>query len=277
MISSSKLDAQLYPILVKQTTDLNVLRSFLYDKLNLFLADIEKAQIEITHHIQTTAALKPKDDKTIDKVTQVLRNLNAIVSKLTLIKSEFHSLIDAIVHFLENLITIKNSIELYFNQTPPVDSGLKSIDDKLSENEHFQMKINQEFDILSQQKFKLIEQMNKQEPAEIKEHDIKYINSLWDTLCELFNTKNTTLQNRLRCKRDRQCFKIEFDSIFEDVDRLKVQLNSTQEQLKNTSNLEGAKALNYEQYEKIISVSETIIYWKFHSLHCFAFTKLIFF
>lgn len=240
---------------MKQTTDFSVLKSFLFDKLNVFLADIEKAQIEITHHIQITAALKPRDDKTIDKVTQVLRNLNAIVSKLTLIKGQFHALIDAIVDFLESLITVKNAIELYFDQTLPVECTLSMIDVKLHEHQQFRHKVEQDFASLDQHKAKLIEQIDKQEPIELKEHDINYINSLWGMLRGIFDAKNATFTSVLGNKHNRQLFKAEFDELFGDFDRLKDQLNEEQAQLNKATNDGDVRTINHAHCDQMISVS----------------------
>lgn len=253
MISASKLDAQLYPILLKQTTDLNVLKTFLREKLDLFLADIEKAQIEITHHIQTTAALQPKDDRTIDKVTQVLRNLNAIVNKLATIKNDFHALIDSIVDFIENLITVKNSIELYFNQIS-LSSDLQNIDAKIAENAEFSRRIDTELRNLTEHQDRLIQQINKQEPFEAKDHDINFVKSLLTTVRNEFEYKNSTLMNRLKSEADVERFKTNFKTIFEEIDRLKIQLNSTQAEFKEALLIPNPKHLNYETYDYAIQV-----------------------
>lgn len=247
------MDAQLYPILLKQTTDLNALKVFLHDKLNLFLADIEKAQIEITHHIQTTAALQPKDDKTIDKVTQVLRNLNAIVNKLATIKNDFHSLIDSIVDFIENLITVKNSIELYFNQAS-FSSDLKHVEGKIADNEQFSRRIDTELRNLTEHQDRLIHQIIKQEPTEAKDHDINFVKSLLESLRNDFDSKNATLVNRFKSEADVERFKTSFKTIFEEIDQLKVQLNSTQAEFKEALLVPQPKHLNYDTYEHAIQV-----------------------
>lgn len=240
---------------MKQTTDLTVLKAFLRDKLHLFLADIEKAQIEITHHIQTTAALQPKDDKTIDKVTQVLRNLNAIVNKLASIKNELQSLIDGIVDYIESLITTKNSIDLYFKQAPLLSSDSKSIDAKIAENEQFNEKIRKELWILGEHRDRLIEQIGKQEPPEAKDHDINFVKSLLDIVRDEFESRNAALIERLRCEGDVERFKVNFKSIFEDVDRLKTQVNNTEAQLKQTLLTSNTEYISYESYEQVIQVS----------------------
>lgn len=242
---------------MKQTTDLNVLKTFLHDKLHLFLADIEKAQIEITHHIQTTAALQPKDDKTIDKVTQVLRNLNAIVNKLASIKSDFQALIDGIVDFIESLITTKNSIELYFSHVS-LSSDSKGTADKIAENKQFVNKIEKELRILSEQKDRLIDQINKQEPFEAKEHDKNVVNSLLDTVRHEFETNNSALVSRLKSDGDIEEFKANFKSIFEDIDRLKNQINTTQEQLKEILLTSNPQYLTHESYNHPIQVGSNM-------------------
>lgn len=261
----------MYPILLKQTTDLNVLKTFLHEKLNLFLADIEKAQIEITHHIQTTAALQPKDDRTIDKVTQVLRNLNAIVNKLATIKNDFHSLIDSIVDFIENLITVKNSIELYFNQAS-LSSDHKNIDIKIAENEQFSYRIDTELRNLTEHQDRLIQQIIKQEPIEAKDHDINFVKSLLNSMRNDFECKNSTLVNRFKSEADVERFKTNFKTIFEEIDRLKIQLNSTQAEFKEALLIPSPKHLNYETYEHAIQVNASIKLSKcFEMFNCFSF------
>lgn len=216
------------------------------------MADIEKAQVEITHHIQTTAALKPKDDKAIDKVTQVLRNLNAIVNKLALIKNEFHALIDVIVDFLETLITTKNSINFYFDQTPLI-VNIESVENALKENEKFTDKIQHELNALAVQRKNLIEQIERQEPVETKDHDINCIMSLLDTLRDTFNTYNNTLVTRLKNERDVQRFKIDFNATFESIDQLKKQLNA-HGQYKENSVTANIVSLDFEQFEQSVQV-----------------------
>lgn len=239
---------------MKQTTDLNVLKAFLQDKVHLFLADIEKAQIEITHHIQTTAALQPKDDKTIDKVTQVLRNLNAIVNKLASIKSEFQTLIDGIVDFLESLITIKNSIELYFKQAV-LTSESKNIDARIADNEQFSNKIQNELRVLCEQKDRLIDQIDKQEPFETKDHDINFVRSLFNIVRDEFETKQSELVDKLKSEGDVERFKANFNSIFDEIDQLKSQLNNTQQQLRETLLTSTSNYIKHENYNNLIQVN----------------------
>lgn len=255
LISASKLDAQLYPILIKDTTDLKALKTFLYDKLHLFLVDIEKAQIEITHHIQTTAALKPKDDKTIDKVTQVLRNLNAIVDKLASIKNEFHSLVDSIVDYLENLITTKNAIELHFNEMPLVAKDLNEIEQTLAANEQFGQKIRMEINRLAEHQVRLVEQINKQEPNETKQHDVEYVKGLLCAIQELFESENAAFVNQLKVDRDIHKFKFDIKIIFDEMDQLKNRTNWAHEQLKEALITGCTGLLKCESFEQPIQVS----------------------
>lgn len=270
MISASKLDAQLYPILIKQTTDSYVLKAFLHDKLHLFLADIEKAQIEITHHIQTTAALQPKDDKTIDKVTQVLRNLNAIVNKLASIKCEFQTLIDGIVDYLESLITIKNSIELYFKQAS-LSSESKNIDARIVDNEQFSNKIQHELRVLCEQRDRLIDQIDKQEPFETKDHDKNFVKSLFDIVRDEFESKQSALIEQLRNEGDVERFKANFKSIFDEIDQLKSRLNNTQERLKEALLTSNSNYLTHESYNQVIQVNrfKNVKLYNFNTENCY--------
>lgn len=252
MISASKLDAQLYPILTKQTDDLNVLRGFLEEKLRNVLSDIEKAQIEITQHIQTTSNLKPKDEKTAEKISQVLRNLNAIVDKLSLIQNEFRSLIEAIVDFIKNLSITKSKIVSYFERAPSV--GAQNIEELLNENNRFTEDISNQFRNLLDQSESLIDLIRRQEPIEIKEHDIKYVMSLLDNLRLVFETENKIRVDNLRREVDTHRFRKDLNDIFQNIDQLKSQLNESQGQFRD--NPAGAKAtsLSFEYFEQTIQV-----------------------
>lgn len=252
MISASKLDAQLYPILTKQTSDLNALNVFLNDKLKNVLADIEKAQIELAHHIRTTAALKPKDGKTADKVAQVLRNLNAIVDKLTLIQNEFRSLVESIIAFVQQLIQTKTSIEQYFERlTAP---NLENIDELFRENNQFTDGIMKRFQQLFDQSEKLIDQIRKQEPIEIKENDIKYIMTLLDTLRITFESQNNLHAVNLKQEVDIYRFKKDLNDIFQNIDHLKNQLNDTNGQFKENAASAKTTALGFDYFEQTIQV-----------------------
>lgn len=256
LISASKLDAQLYPILTKQTSDLNALKIFLNDKLRNVLADIEKAQIEITHHIKSTGELKPKDSKTIDKITQVLHNLNAIVNKLSLIQNEFRVLVESIMLFVQNLNNTKTNIEQYFERISIQSVNVQHIEEILQENKRFSDETSMRFGQLAEQSERLIGQIHKQEPNEIKEHDINYIMALLDTLRTTFESQNSQRMANLRKEVDVQRFKMDLNDLFQQIDQLKQQLNDTHGQYKESAAAVKTTALAFDYFEQTIQVSE---------------------
>lgn len=229
-----------------------MLRAFLEEKLRNVLSDIEKAQIEITQHITTTADLKPKDDKTVEKISQVLRNLNAIVEKLSLIQNEFRSLISAIIEFVKNVSNTKSRVVSYFERAPSV--GAQNIEGLLNENNRFTEEISTQFHNLMDQSETLIGQIRRQEPMEIKEHDIKYVMSLLDTLRLMFEMQNKVRVDNLRREVDTHRFRKDLNDIFQNIDQLKAQLNESQGQFRETP--AGAKmaTLSFEYFEQTIQV-----------------------
>lgn len=252
------MDAQLYPILTKQTSDLNALKTFLCDKLHNVLADIEKAQIEITHHIKSTDQLKPKDSKTADKIAQVLHNLNAIVNKLSLIQNEFRTLVESIVMFVQNLNNTKTGIEQYFERIPNQGASVNHTEEILQENNRFSNETMTKFRSLAEQSERLIEQIHKQEPNEIKNHDINYIMALLDTLRTTFESQNSQRMANLRKDVDVQRFKLDLNDLFQQIDQLKQQLNDTYGQYKESAAAVKTTALAFDYFEQTIQVSEII-------------------
>lgn len=260
LISASKLDAQLYPILTKQTSDLNALKTFLSDKLRNVLADIEKAQIEITHHIKSTSELKPKDSKTADKIAQVLHNLNAIVNKLSLIQNEFRALVESIMMFVQNLNSTKTTIEQYFERIPTQSTNVNHTEEILQENIRFTDETAQKFRQLAEQSERLIEHIHNQEPNEIKEHDINYILALLDTLRTTFESQNSQRMANLRKDVDVQRFKMDLNDLFQQIDQLKRQLNDTHGQYKESAAAAKTTALAFDYFEQTVQVSAVIIW-----------------
>lgn len=255
LISASKLDAQLYPILSKQTSDLNALKTFLNDKLRNVLADIEKAQNEITHHIKSTANLKAKDSKTADKIAQVLHNLNAIVSKLSLIQNEFRSLVESLVTFVQNLNNTKTGIEQYFERLPNQSASVNHMEEILQENHRFSADTLTKLQQLAEQSQRLIEQIHKQEPIEIRDHDINYITALLDTLRTTFESQNAQRMANVRRDVDVQRFKMDLNDLFQQIDQLKKQLNDAHSQHKESAAAARTTALAFDYFEQTIQVS----------------------
>lgn len=234
---------------------MNALKQFLSDKLRNVLADIEKAQIEITHHIKSTGELKPKDSKTADKISQVLHNLNAIVNKLSLIQNEFRSLVESIMVFVQNLNNTKTGIEQYFERLPIQSGSVNHMEEILQENQRFTKETSVKFRQLSEASERLIEQIHKQEPNEIKEHDINYIMALLDTLQTTFESQNSQRMANLRKDVDVQRFKRDLNDLFQQIDQLKQQLNDTHGQYKESAAAVKTTTLAFDYFEQTIQVS----------------------
>lgn len=219
------------------------------------LADIEKAQIEITHHINSTDQLKPKDSKTADKIAQVLHNLNAIVNKLSLIQNEFRALVESIVMFVQNLNNTKTGIEQYFERIPNQGASVNHTEEILQENSRFSNETMTKFRQLADQSERLIEQIHKQEPNEIKDHDINYIMALLDTLRTTFESQNSQRMANLRKDVDVQRFKLDLNDLFQQIDQLKQQLNDTHDQCKESAAAAKTTALAFDYFEQTTQVS----------------------
>lgn len=254
LISASKLDAQLYPILTKQTNDLDILKQFLSDKLKNVLADIEKAQIEITHHIKTTAELKARDEKTAEKISQVLHNLNAIVDKLSLIQNEFRVLIESMIKFVQSLSTTKSRITQYFERMSI--AGSQNIEELLSENNRFTEEISTQFHDLLEQSEQLIDRIRRQEPTETKEHDIRAVMSLLDHVRLTFETRNKNRVESLKREVDLHRFRTDLNDIFQNIDSLKTQLSESQGQYRDNKAAAKTAALSFDYFDQTIQVSD---------------------
>lgn len=236
---------------------MNVLRGFLDEKLHNVLCDIEKAQIEITQHIKTTGNLMPNDEKTAEKISQVIGNLNAIVDKLSIIQNEFRKLIETIIGFIQNLSSTKLKIVNYFENTPSI--GTQNIEELLNENNRFTEDISNQFHHLLDQSETLIDQIRKQEPIEIKEHDIKYVMSLLDTLRLTFETQNKVRVEKLRREVDIHRFRNDLNDIFHNIDQMKTQLNESQGQFRESPTGAKAASLGFDYFEQTIQVRFLLI------------------
>lgn len=260
LISASKLDAQLYPILTSQSSEPNSLKLYLNEKLLHVLSDIETAQNEIKQHINVTASLKPKDEKTGEKVAQVLQNLNGIVDKLSVIHEEFKSLVESIIVFLDDLISTKNIIDQYFNQIPI--SNKDNIEDLVRQTDSFRNDVLGQFKRLLKQSEKLIEQIREQEPIEAKEHDIKCIIALLENLKITFETNHVQRTDYIKKEMQFYRFKEDLSELFKNIDHLRNQLNETRGQFKETAASAKSISLGFDYFEQTIQVRRVLKFQK---------------
>lgn len=250
--SASKLDAQLYPILTAQSNNPNELKIFLSGKLQNVLNDIGKAQEEISHHIRTTAALRAKDESTAIKISQVLRNLNDIVAKLTSIRREYTTLADAILSFLGSIISTTHVIDEYFGQIQHPNG--QNVERLVKENNAFRDNILEQFRDLLRQSEQLIERVRVQEPEVAREHDTDRIIGLLEHLRLVFESKNNVRIIELQKEHNIHRFRDDLGSILKSIDELKDQLIDTQSRFKETPTSVKTSSTGFEYFENTIQV-----------------------
>ena len=253
MSTASKLDAQLYPILKTAIGEPRELRDYLLGKLEGILNDIEKAQGEIAQHIRTTAALKPKDGQQIDKIAQVLRNLNGIVDKLLEIQRDYKSLVSDIVGFLDDLVQTKTTIDEYFSRTPAI--GEENCEQLLRDLDVLQSNVADGIRRLRSHADRLIEQIHKQEPAGAAEHDAERITALIETLRVFFETQVLRHLEVLREHHDVARLKGEFNDIQKNIEDVRRQLRETQDQFRESATTVNTIALSFDYFEQTIQVT----------------------
>lgn len=260
--SAAKLDAQLYPILTTQSNEPNDLKIFLSGKLQTVLTDIAKAQDEISYHIRTTAALRAKDETTANKITQVLQNLNDIVDRLTNIRREYTILVDAILSFLNGVISTTNDIDHYFRlaQRPTGDNVGRLV----KENNQFRDKTLEQFRELLRQSEQLIELVRLKEPDVAREHDTDRIIALLEHLRLVFESKNNVRMVDLQKEQNIHRFRDDLDSILKSMDELKEQLIETHSRYKEAPLAVRTTTSGFEHFEKTIQVFSGLVKYSYN-------------
>ena len=252
MNSASKLDAQLYPVLASQSHDAGELKTYTSDKLAKVLIEIRKAQEEIQQRIDTTAAIKPKDDETREKVSQVIYNLNEIKIKLENISENYKSLLTAILSYLNNIATMKSEIERYFQEKSSISE--ENVDNVVRKHAQFKENTMAKFRALIQQSELVIGQVRDQEPGEAKEHDTDRILSLLEQLRILFESQNESKSTELKKQHEISKFTKDLQEIHTSLDDLTRQLNETQSQNGESSVSAKSISLAFEYFERTTQV-----------------------
>lgn len=226
------------------------MKLFLSGKLQTVLTDIAKAQDEISYHIRTTAALRAKDQPTNNKIAQVLENLNNIVAKLTNIRQEYTTLVDAMLSFINSIIPTTNDIDNYYRQAQhPANENIGRL---VEENEQFRDNILRQFRELLRQSEQLIELIRLKEPEVAREQDTDRIIALLEHLRLAFESKNNVRIAELQKEQNMHSFRDDLDSILESMDELKDQLIKTHSRYKETP--PKTHPVEFEQFEKTIQV-----------------------
>lgn len=219
------------------------------------LTDIAKAQDEISYHIRTTAALRAKDEPTANKIAQVLQNLNDIVAKLSNIRHEYTALVDAMLSFLNSIISTTNEIDLYFRQAQHPTS--ENVDRLVKESNQFRDQILAQFRELLRQSEQLIELVRLKEPEMAREHDTDRIIALLEHLRLVFESKNNGRVAELQREQNIHRFRDDLESILKSMDELKDQLIETHNRYKEQPAAHGSTGFGH--FEKTIQVIQIAI------------------
>lgn len=254
MNATTKLDAQLYPIITSPSDDAAELRTFLADKVTKVLLEIGKANDEIQQRIDSTSALTPKDDETRDKVTLVISNLRAIKQKLDTVSGNYKSLLDSLIRFMSDICTTRSEIERYFREKL-VSVKDENVEAVVRGHELFKEQIMEKFRALIAHSEQIIGQVRELEPPEAKEHDTDRILSLLERLRMLFESQNDEKSSELRKQHEISKFTKDLQEIHKSLDEVTKQLNETQAQNGDSVSTAKTIALGFEYFERTIQVS----------------------
>lgn len=252
--ASSKLDAQLYPILsLASTDDIGELRSFLVDKQNTVLDEINRAHLEIQQRIASTQTLNVRDEQTREKVRTVLENLTAIQQKLQSVGNGYSALLESLLDYVQNIGDTRTEIERHFReQFTSVRAEL--VDELATAHEQFRERIMSRFRALIAQSEQLIERVRSQEPAGAKDHDTDRILGLLERLRVTFESQNGAKTLELKQQQELGRFTRELREVHGSLDEVARQLSETSSQpagqLAEAETRRGA----FQYFEKTIEV-----------------------
>lgn len=250
--SASKLDAQLYPILTSSSNDAVELKLIVAEKLKNVLQEIGQADREIQQRIESTSALKPRDEETQNKVIQVLNNLNGIKIKLDVVRGNYKSLLDGIILFLSNIATTRADIEKYFNEK--LSHKEENVDNVVRKHELFKESTMNKFRSLIAQSEQLINSVREQEPPESADHDTDRILSLIEKLRVFFESNDDSKTTELKKQHELSKFTKDLQEIHTSLDDVTRQLNETQVQQGDSSASAKAISLAFEYFERTTKV-----------------------
>lgn len=252
--ASSKLDAQLYPILSGAATDDTAeLRHFLVDKQNTVLDEINRAHLEIQQRIASTQALNVRDEQTREKIRTVLDNLHGIQQKLQSVGNGYSTLLESLLNYVQHIGDTRTEIERYFREQ--FQSERAELVDQLSAaHEQFRERIMSRFRALIAQSEQLIERVRAQEPAGAKDHDTDRILGLLERLRGTFESQSGAKTLELKQQQDLARFTCDLREVHTSLDEVARQLAETSAQpsghLADAETRRGA----FQYFEKTIEV-----------------------
>lgn len=259
MNSAAKLDAQLYPIITSDSTDPTELAKFLTEKRDNVLRQIGEATVELQQRIDATGALRPKDDETRAKITQVLDNLTAIRQKLTTVSTNYKSLLTELIRFMDDVRTTRTDIDQYFHEklTSIKDDQVEAV---VRQHADFKERIMDKFRALIGHSERIIERVRDLEPEQAKEYDTDRILSLLERLRIEFEAENNEKSADLKKQHEISKFTRDLQDIHRSMDDVQRQLNETAAD--GSESVAGARtiALGFEYFERTTQVRGFFFY-----------------
>lgn len=253
MNSAAKLDALLYPIITSDSNDPTELAKFLTEKRDNVLRQIGEATVELQQRIDATGALRPKDDETRDKITQVLDNLSAIRQKLTTVSTNYKSLLTELIRFMDDVRTTRTDIDQYFHEklTSIKDDQVEAV---VRQHADFKERIMDKFRALIGHSERIIERVRDLEPEQAKEYDTDRILSLLERLRIEFEAENNEKSADLKKQHEISKFTRDLQDIHRSMDDVQRQLNETAAD--GSESVAGARtiALGFEYFERTTQV-----------------------
>lgn len=256
MQATSKLDAQLYPVLNFETNEPSELRTNVTDKLDSVLAEISKAQNEIQQRIQQTQNLKSTEIEVSNRIEQMQNNLHSIHTKLDEISRSYKNLLLRIIGYLTDLTDLKKSVEEYFEDKTIVPA--EKIDQIYADYTQFKDRTMEKFRYLIQESQSLVEQVKHQEPHGASEYDAERIISLLEGLRIIFETQNNQKAASFQKQQIISQFNIDSNETNKNLDDMNRQLNEVRQQFGESPASAKATSLAFEYFEQTIEVSQKI-------------------
>lgn len=214
---TSKIDENLYPILTIPSEDPSELKVFVQKRLQLVKKTIDDAKAELQERIKSTSHLEPSNDETNRKLHQVIDNLQSINSKLETLNMNYHTLITAIVSFLDSIISTKKRIDDYFDTDAEAKTSTR--------HDQFRQSTMEQFRSLISQSETVIQRIRDQEPEKVNDHDTDRIITLLEHLRIMFESRADSKQNELTEFNVLNQFKTDIREIHSTLDDLTKQLS----------------------------------------------------
>lgn len=259
--ASSKLDAQLYPILSGPSTDDCVeLRQFLLTKQNTVLDEINRAHLEIQQRIGTTEALNARDEQMRSKIRTVLDNLHGIQQKLQTVSAGYSQLLDVLLDYVRACGETRTQIERFYSAE--FQSQRAELADQLADKHaQFREQQMQRFRTLIAQSEQCIELVRQQEPAGARDHDTDRVLGLLERLRTDFEQQAGAKSAELGQQQAAARFADELRSVHRSVDEVQAQLAETLGEPAATLAEAEMRRTAFQYFEQTIEVGAVCVWF----------------